>query len=149
MLAGIATARPVRTSSVLLDFSRNSTDNAFYPTRGTRLTWNGELAGGPFLGAVNFIKHRAEGRVYLPSLLKARHHHGARRGSGCWASGRGSTVAVPHYERFRLGGGTRSTRCAATTTTWSCRTSSSRSSTAARSRASTRPDGVPDTSYTR
>lgn len=105
VLAGIATGQPVRTSSVLLDFSRNSSNNAFYPTRGTRLTWNAEMAGGPFLGAVNFIKQRAEGRVYLPSLLKgvttmARARVGVL---GIWA---GQHRGVPRYERFRLGGGT-------------------------------------------
>ncbi len=104
VLAGIATGRPVRTSSVLLDFSRNSTDNAFYPTRGTRLTWTSELAGGPFLGAVNFIKNRVEGRIYLPSFAKhlttmVRARVGVL---GIWG---GQTGAVPPYERFRLGGG--------------------------------------------
>jgi outer membrane protein insertion porin family len=105
VLSGIATGQPVRTSSMLLDFSRNSSNNAFYPTRGTRLTWNAEMAGGPFLGAVNFIKQRAEGRVYLPSLLKgvttmARARVGVL---GIWA---GQHSGIPRYERFRLGGGT-------------------------------------------
>ncbi len=104
VLSGIATGTAVRTSSVLLNFSRNSTDNAFYPTRGTRLTWSSELAGGPFLGAVNYIKNRAEGRVYLPSFLKhlttmVRARVGVL---GIWS---GQTSAVPTYERFRLGGG--------------------------------------------
>jgi outer membrane protein insertion porin family len=105
VLAGIATGKPVRTSSVLLDFSRNSTDNAYYPTRGTRLTWTSELAGGPFLGAVNFIKNRVEGRLYLPSFTKrvttmARARVGVL---GIWA---GQHFDIPRYERFRLGGGT-------------------------------------------
>ena len=105
VLAGIATGRPVRTSSVILDFNRNSTDNAFYPTRGTRLSWNSELAGGPFMGAVNYIKNRVEGRIYLPSFLKgvttmARARVGVL---GIWA---GQNRSVPPYERFRLGGGT-------------------------------------------
>lgn len=105
VLSGIATGRPVRTSSLLLDFGRNSTNNAFYPTRGTRLTWNAELAGGPFLGSMNFIKQRAEGRVYLPSLLRgvtsmARARVGVL---GIWA---GQHSGLPRYERFRLGGGT-------------------------------------------
>jgi outer membrane protein insertion porin family len=105
VLSGVATGEPVRTSSVLLDFNRNSTDNAFYPTRGTRLTLTSELAGGPFLGAVNFIKSRVEGRIYLPSFMKhlttmARARAGVL---GIWA---GQGRDVPRYERFRLGGGT-------------------------------------------
>ncbi len=105
VLGGIATGRPVRTSSVLLDFSRNSTDNAFYPTRGTRLTWTSELAGGPFLGAVDFIKNRVEGRVYLPSFAK-RFTTMARARVGVLGIWSGQSLAVPPYERFRLGGGT-------------------------------------------
>jgi len=105
VLSGVATGKPVRTSSLLLDFSRNSSNNAFYPTRGTRLTWNVEMAGGPFLGAVNFIKQRAEGRIYLPSLLKGVTSMGRLRVGvlGIWA---GQHEGVPRYERFRLGGGT-------------------------------------------
>jgi outer membrane protein insertion porin family len=104
VLSGIAQGRPVRTSSVIADFSRNSTDHAFYPTRGTRLSWVGELAGGPFLGAVNFIKNRVEGRLYLPSLVKGvTTMMRARVGVlGIWA---GQNSPVPTYERFRLGGG--------------------------------------------
>jgi outer membrane protein insertion porin family len=105
VLAGVATGRPVRTSSVLLDFNRNSTDNAFYPTRGTRLTWTGELAGGPFLGAVNFIKNRVEGRLYLPSFMK-RLTTMARARVGVLGIWGGQDREVPPYERFRLGGGT-------------------------------------------
>jgi outer membrane protein insertion porin family len=105
VLTGIATGKPVRTSSVLLDFSRNSTDNAFYPTRGTRLTWTGELAGGPFLGAVNFIKNRVEGRLYLPSFTK-RFTTMVRARIGVLGIWTGQGLPVPPYERFRLGGGT-------------------------------------------
>jgi outer membrane protein insertion porin family len=101
----LITGKPVRTSSVLLDFSRNSTDNAFYPTRGTRLTWTGELAGGPFLGAVNFIKNRVEGRLYLPSFTK-RFTTMVRARIGVLGIWTGQGLPVPPYERFRLGGGT-------------------------------------------
>lgn len=101
----LITGKPVRTSSVLLDFNRNSTDNAFYPTRGTRLTWTSELAGGPFLGAVNFIKNRVEGRVYLPSFTK-RFTTMARARVGVLGIWGGQRSGIPRYERFRLGGGT-------------------------------------------
>ncbi len=104
VLAGIAQGRPVRTSSVTLDFNRNSTNDAFYPTKGSRISWTGEFAGGPFLGAVSYIKNRIEGRIYLPSLLKnfttmIRAREGVL---GIWADQRSE---VPPYERFRLGGG--------------------------------------------
>ena len=104
VLAGISTGHPVRTSSLNLDFNRNSQDNAFYPTRGTRLILSSEFAGGPFLGAVNYIKNRMEGRIYLPSVHKRlttmlRARFGVL---GIWA---GQHAGVPPYERFRLGGG--------------------------------------------
>jgi len=104
VLAGIAQGRPVRTSSVNLDFNRNSSNDVFYPTKGARLSWTGELAGGPFRGGVNYIKNRVEGRLYLPSLLKhlttmIRVRQGVL---GIWE---GQHHEVPPYERFRLGGG--------------------------------------------
>ncbi len=103
-LSGIRPGTPLRTSSVDLDFNRNSTDNAFYPTRGTRLGWSSELAGGPFLGSVSFIKNRVEGRLYLPSFVRrVTTMVKARVGwLGIWLDQR---AALPPYERFRLGGG--------------------------------------------
>jgi outer membrane protein insertion porin family len=104
VLAGIAQGRPVRTSSVNLNFNRNSSNDVFYPTKGSRLSWTGELAGGPFRGGVNYIKNRVEGRLYLPSVLKRlttmiRVRQGVL---GIWG---GQEREVPPYERFRLGGG--------------------------------------------
>ncbi|NOT33960.1 MAG: outer membrane protein assembly factor BamA [Candidatus Eisenbacteria bacterium] len=105
LLSGVKFNEPTRTSSVELGFMRNSTDNPFYPKKGTRLTGSSEFAGGPFGGSVNFNKQRAEGRAYLPSLLK---------GVTTMLKGRIGFVGeyqdqrreVPAYERFRLGGGT-------------------------------------------
>jgi outer membrane protein insertion porin family len=104
VLAGLAIGKPVRTSSVNLSFNRNSTDNAYYPTRGTRLSIDTELAGGPFLGGNSYIKSRVEGRVYLPSLL--RHVTTMVRARvGTLSGWTGQHRSVPSYERFRLGGG--------------------------------------------
>ena len=105
VLAGVRVGKGVLTSSVELNFSRNSTDNPFYPTRGTRLTIESEIAGGPFGGAVHFNKDRIEGRLYLPSFVK---------GLTTMIKGRWGILTpyadqnsgVPPYERFRLGGGT-------------------------------------------
>jgi outer membrane protein insertion porin family len=95
--------RKVRTSSLELAFLRNSADNPFYPTKGSRLSTSHELAGGIFGGVVDFNKHRLEGRVYLPSLLKGVTT--MVRGRFGVLAGYGGNEAVPSYERFRLGGG--------------------------------------------
>lgn len=104
-LAGVDVGDPVLTSSMELSFLRNSQDNPFYPTKGTRLSWTTELAGGPFGGSINFHKHRVEGRAYLPSviptfitMLRAR--------VGMVDQYADQNFSVPTYERFRLGGGT-------------------------------------------
>lgn len=101
-LIGVSVNEPVLTSTVNLSFLRNSTDNPFYPTRGTKLSIEDELAGGPFGGHVEFHKHRIEGRLYLPSIFRS------------WTTmfrGRVGIIGqyakpVPPYETFRLGGGT-------------------------------------------
>lgn len=95
------------TSTLIGNFVRNSTDNAFYPTKGTRFTATEEFAGGPFGGVVSFIKHRYEGRVYFPSLLKPvttmlRWRVGVLSG---YSKSSWQTSEIPNYETFRLGGG--------------------------------------------
>ena len=96
---------PVRTSATDLDFIRNSTDNAFYPSRGSRLTISSELAGGLFGGQVNFHKHRLEGRWYFRGLLKGVTTM-IRARAGILDRYADQDQPVPIYERFRLGGGT-------------------------------------------
>ena len=92
-------------SSVETTFLRLSTDNPFYPTRGSRLTANDEFSGGPFGGSVNFHKHRFEGRLYMPSLLKGVTTMVKAR-VGLIGEYGDQNLQVPEYERFRLGGGT-------------------------------------------
>lgn len=89
------------TSTVETNFLRNSSDNPFYPTRGTRLSINSEFTGGPLGGDLDYNRHRVEGRVYLPSVVK-RFTTMARLRVGILA---GNEKTTPNYARFRLGGG--------------------------------------------
>ena len=103
-LNGITIGRPELTSSLQLDFSRNSTDNAFYPTKGTRLTASEDFTGGPLGGDLSYHKHRYEGRAYFRGLHKGittmtRLRFGLL-GNYPWKPG-----TLPDYTRFRLGGG--------------------------------------------
>ena len=94
-----ATQWPRRVSSVTVTFTRNSTDNPFYPTRGSRLSWSSEIAGGVLGGVERFTKETVELRNYTrmrsPFTLMLRGKAGFLAGS-----------TVPDYERFRLGGTT-------------------------------------------
>ena len=99
-LAELRTTKwPRRVSSVTLTFTRNSTDNPFYPTRGSRLSWGNEIAGGLFGGVEHYTKETVELRNF--SKLQAPFTLMLRGKAGFLA---GSTV--PDYERFRLGGTT-------------------------------------------
>jgi outer membrane protein insertion porin family len=105
VLRGLKNGEPTRTSSVSLYFLRNSANNPFYPTGGSRFTIETELAGGAFGGAVNFHKHRVEGRAYFPSLLKGVTTM-VRGRVGFLGEYADQNTPAPQYERFRLGGGT-------------------------------------------
>lgn len=99
-LAALRTTNwPRRVSSVSFTFTRTSTDNPFYPTRGSRLIWGNEFAGGLLGGVENFVKETVELRNYTklqsPFTLMLR-------GKAGFLSG----PTVPDYERFRLGGTT-------------------------------------------
>jgi outer membrane protein insertion porin family len=103
-LGGITVGKEELNSTLELNFLRNSTDNPFYATRGTRLSLSEEYTGGPFGGDLNYHLHRYEGRAYLPSILR-RITTMVRLRLGTvnvypWSSG-----VIPDYARFRLGGG--------------------------------------------
>jgi len=106
-LGGIELGKNLLTSSVTTSFLRNSTDNPFYPTRGTRLQLEDEFAGGPFGGHVNFHKHRIEGRWYTRTPVIKPFTTMFRGRIGLLGEyGDQEVTHVPDYERFRLGGGT-------------------------------------------
>ncbi len=88
-------------SSFSLAFSRNSTNNPFYPTAGSRTSLRSEFAGGIFGGEISFFKPVLDHRNYLvpfwtPAIM-LRHRFGYL---GAYSRGQG----VPGNETFRLGG---------------------------------------------
>lgn len=94
-----STKWPRRVSSVTLTFNRNSTDNPFYPSRGSKILWGNEVAGGLLGGVEAFYKETFENKTYTrltgPFVLMLRGKTGFLGGG-----------QVPDYERFRLGGTT-------------------------------------------
>ena len=94
-----ATDWPRLVSSVTLSFSRVSTDNPFYATRGSRVSWSNTIAGGPLGGVEEFYKGTLDVKNYSrlsgPFVLMLRGRTGFLGGA-----------SVPDYERFRLGGTT-------------------------------------------
>lgn len=104
-VGGIKIGEPQMSSALETSFLRNSTDNPFYPTRGTRLSISDEFNGGPFGGDLHFHKHRYEGRLYFPSVLKSFTSM-ARLRVGTVGQYNWRDEQVPDYARFRLGGGT-------------------------------------------
>lgn len=103
-LGGIRVGSEELTSTLETSFLRNSADNPFYPTKGTRLSANLEFTGGPFGGDLNYQRQRYEGRAYLPSIhRRLTTMLKLRLGTVNGYSFKSGTI--PDYARFRLGGG--------------------------------------------
>ena len=93
------------TSSVYVELARDTRDNVWDPTRGTRSSIGVEYAGGPLQGDVNYYKPTFSYSYNLklfsiddyPFVLAA----GNRLG---YVSSFGETKSVPVYERYFLGG---------------------------------------------
>jgi outer membrane protein insertion porin family len=103
-LHGVVFGQRMTTSSIQLGLTRNSSNNPFYPTHGTRLTITSQLAGGPLGGSVSFHKQRVEARAYMPSILRGITTMMKARFGILGDFGNPARVA-PAYETFRLGGG--------------------------------------------
>jgi outer membrane protein insertion porin family len=93
---------PQRTSSIAFTLMRNSTDNPFRPTTGTRTSLTTEFNGGQLLGGdVTFQRYEASFQWYQALVwrlvLEMRYSIGM-------LDGYGSPSEVPDYERYRLGG---------------------------------------------
>jgi outer membrane protein insertion porin family len=95
---------PQTKSSVRISLNRNSTDNPFFPTSGSKTSYSLELAGGPFGGEIDFQEHMLSHSYYqrLPGKL-ALH----LRGFFGLIHGLESPDKVPEWERYRLGGNRR------------------------------------------
>jgi outer membrane protein insertion porin family len=95
---------PQTTSSVGLTFYRNSTDNPFHPTLGTRTTFNARWTGGVLGGDVDIQRYDIDMSWYQSLawkfVLELRENIGV-------VDGYVSSTEVPDYERFRLGGNRR------------------------------------------
>lgn len=95
---------PQLKSSIRLSLNRNSTDNPFFPTAGSKSSYSFELAGGPLGGEIEFQEHVLSHSSYhrLPGGL-ALH----MRGFFGLLHGLNSPQEVPDWERYRLGGNRR------------------------------------------
>ncbi len=95
---------PQTKSSIQLTLSRNSTDNPFFPTTGSKTSYSFELAGGPLGGEIEFQEHLFSHSMYhkLPGGF-ALH----LRGFFGMIHGLGDADGVPDWERYRLGGNRR------------------------------------------
>ncbi len=95
---------PQLKSSIRLSFNRNSTDNPFFPTAGSKSSYSFELAGGPLGGEIEFQEHVLSHSTYqrLPGGF-ALH----MRGFLGLLHGINSPNSVPDWERYRLGGNRR------------------------------------------
>ncbi len=94
---------PLNKSTVTLSIVRNSTDNPFHPTRGSIITWNTELAGGPFGGNVQFIRNSAAISWFKLLFWKLTFHMGLDVAGINSFGGQ----QVEDYEKYRLGGNRR------------------------------------------
>ncbi|MCB9462821.1 MAG: outer membrane protein assembly factor BamA [Candidatus Eisenbacteria bacterium] len=88
-------------SRLALSFSRNSTNNPFYPTAGSRTSLRSEIAGGYLGGEVDYLKPTIDHRNYFVPFWKPavmlRHRVGY-----LFPFSKGGRV--PGNETFRLGG---------------------------------------------
>jgi len=93
------------TSSVYVEFARDTRDNNWDPTRGCRTSLGLEYAGGPLQGDVNYYKptfsHSYNLKLFsideYPFVLSVANRLG-------FVGRFGSTKEVPVYERYFLGG---------------------------------------------
>lgn len=88
-------------SSARLTYTRNSTDNPFFPTSGSRSTYSIELAGGPLGGEIAYHQHEFKHSYY--QLMPANFALHVRGVLGV-ITGLDGADNVPDYEKFRLGG---------------------------------------------
>ena len=97
----LTTQWPQSTSSLALTLVRNSTDNPFRPTLGTRSSITAEFNGGFLGGDVRFQQYLYGVSWYSKLFWQVA---GEVRYSGGLLADFGQGSSVPDYELFRLGG---------------------------------------------
>ncbi len=93
------------TSSIYLEFARDTRDNIWDPTKGSRASIGIELSGGPLMGDVNFYKpnfsYSNNFKLFsigdYPFVLSFANKFG-------YVARFGSTKSVPVYEKYFIGG---------------------------------------------
>jgi len=92
---------PQLTSSMSLTITRDNRDLPQFATKGSAVSWTGELAGGPLGGDWDYHKHIIDLAGYLPSFWKFTLVAKARIGIiNSWGGDR----KIPYIERFAPGG---------------------------------------------
>lgn len=93
------------TSSIYVEFARDTRDNIWDPTRGTRNAIGLEYAGGPLQGDVNYYKPSVTNSYNLKLFSIDDYPFVLTAGNRFGFVGRfGSTKQVPVYERYFIGG---------------------------------------------
>jgi len=92
---------PQLKSAIRISLNRNSTDNPFFPTAGSKTSYSFELAGGPLGGEIEFQEHMLSHSYYQKLPPKFALHI---RGFFGILHGLNTGNEVPDWERYRLGG---------------------------------------------
>jgi len=94
-------------SSLTVEFARDTRDNIWDPTHGTRHALGAALTGGPLLGGVNFFKPWLTDAAYWTPLTVGDEDWPIVLGASnraSYVSQFGDTKDVPVFERFFIGG---------------------------------------------
>jgi outer membrane protein insertion porin family len=92
---------PQLKSAIRLTLSRNSTDNPFFPTMGSKSMFSFELAGGPLGGEIEYQEYQLSHSIYQRLQGGFTLH---LRGFFSLIHGLTEPDIVPDFERYRLGG---------------------------------------------
>jgi outer membrane protein insertion porin family len=92
---------PLAETGLALTLTRNSSDNPFFPSRGSRASLRTEVNGGVFGGDLNTLRVDVDYDWYQAMPWRLVFHVGT---AAAHISGYGDTDRIPDYLRFRLGG---------------------------------------------
>jgi outer membrane protein insertion porin family len=102
---GVLTPGTSETSSIYVEFARDTRDSVWDPTRGTKASLGIEYAGGPLQGQVNYYKPTASYSYNLKLFSIDEYPFVMSIGNRLGMVGSfGRTKDVPVYERYFLGG---------------------------------------------